>query len=230
MHKAIQKLRAKVLDLAIHGKLVPQDPKDEPAIEILKRINPNYVPCDTSHYEQLPKGWLAIPLKETGIIVLNGFAFKSSLYSPSGIKVIRITNVQDGFVCDDDPKYYSVSHLKEIEKYLLFENDLLMSLTGNVGRVGFLPKEMTPAALNQRVGCLRGGDEIIDKTYLYYYLQCETFKKDCIKSAKGSAQLNISTEWLKTYVILLPPFSEQKRIIQKIKDIFAILDSITEEL
>ena len=230
LQDAIKQTKNKILDLAIHGKLVEQDPNDESASDLLKRIAPNATPCDNSHYEQLPKGWLAIPLKETGIIVLNGFAFKSSLYSPSGIKVIRITNVQDGFVCDDDPKYYSVSHLKEIEKYLLFENDLLMSLTGNVGRVGFLPKEMTPAALNQRVGCLRGGDEIIDKTYLYYYLQCETFKKDCIKSAKGSAQLNISTEWLKTYVILLPPFSEQKRIIQKIKDIFAILDSITEEL
>lgn len=171
-----------------------------------------------------------MPLKETGIQILNGFAFKSTNYVNDGIKVIRITNVQDGYVCDDDPKYYPLSSQDELDKYMLCENDLLMSLTGNVGRVGFLTKEMVPAALNQRVGCLRGGDGIIDKGFLYYYLQCDTFKRDCIDSAKGVAQLNISTEWLKAYQILLPPINEQRRIAKQIDTIFNRLDEISAEL
>ena len=226
----IKQVKSTVLDLAIHGKLVPQDPNDEPAIELLKRINPNFKPCDTSHYENLPSGWIVSSINDIGVKILNGYAFKSSIYRESGIKVIRITNVQDGFVCDDDPKYYPTDYANELQKYMLHENDLLMSLTGNVGRVGFLPKEMLPAALNQRVGCLRGADKILSKDYLYYYLQSNSFKQDCLDSAKGVAQLNISTEWLKEHQIPLPPYGEQLRIVKKISVIFNLIDSISAEL
>ena len=64
LRQSIQKLKSKILDLAIHGKLVPQDPNDEPAIELLKRINPNFKPCDTSHYENLPDGWTVCSIKD----------------------------------------------------------------------------------------------------------------------------------------------------------------------
>lgn len=178
----------------------------------------------------MPNGWAEITIQNTGIQILNGYAFKSTLYVSKGIKVVRITNVQDGYVCDEDPKYYPLMQKHEIEKYMLVENDLLMSLTGNVGRVGFLPPKMIPAALNQRVACLRGGDDVISKYYLYYYLQSELFKKDCLDSAKGVAQLNISTEWLKSYPILLPSLSEQERIVRSIDSIFMILDNINVEL
>ena len=57
-----KKLRQKILDFAIRGKLVPQDPNDEPAIELLRRINPDFQPCDNAHYRQLPKSWSAVPL------------------------------------------------------------------------------------------------------------------------------------------------------------------------
>ena len=230
LKECIKQVKSKVLDLAIHGKLVLQDPNDEHAIELLKRINPNFKPCDTSHYENMPSGWTVSSINDIGVKILNGYAFKSSIYRESGIKVIRITNVQDGFVCDDDPKYYPTDYANELQKYMLHENDLLMSLTGNVGRVGFLPKEMLPAALNQRVGCLRGGDKILSKDYLYYYLQSNSFKQDCLDSAKGVAQLNISTEWLKEHQIPLPPYGEQLRIVKKISVIFNLIDSISAEL
>ena len=186
--------------------------------------------CPISHYENLPQGWSVSSINDIGVKILNGYAFKSSIYRESGIKVIRITNVQDGFVCDDDPKYYPTDYANELQKYMLHENDLLMSLTGNVGRVGFLPKEMLPAALNQRVGCLRGADKILSKDYLYYYLQSNSFKQDCLDSAKGVAQLNISTEWLKEHQIPLPPYGEQLRIVKKISVIFNLIDSISAEL
>ena len=230
LRQSINKLRAKILDLAIHGKLVPQDPNDEPAIELLKRINPHFTPCDTSHYENLPEGWCISSLKDAGIEILNGYAFQSKNYVPNGIKVIRITNVQDGYIVDDDPKYYPISSKGEIGRYLLHENDLLMSLTGNVGRVGFLQKELLPAALNQRVGCIRGTEQVISKKYLYYFLQSDLFKADCIDSAKGVAQLNISTEWLKAYEMPIPPIEEQIRISTKIEQIFTAIDTITAEL
>ena len=220
--KAIDKAKSKILDLAIHGKLVPQDPNDEPAIELLKRINPKFEPCDEAQYENLPRRWVGVSLNDIGV--------ESDLYVSKGVRIIRITNVQDGFICDDNPKYYPTKHLQNIEKYMLYEGDLLMSLTDNVGRVGFLPKNMVPAALNQRVGCLRVTESVIEKKYLYYYFQSKSFKVDCESSAKGVAQLNISTEWLKSYILLLPPIKEQLRIINKIEHLFALLDEIKESL
>lgn len=80
--------------------------------------------------------------------ILNGYAFKSQEYVDHGIRVIRITNVQKGCVIDDDPKFYPLTSESSLSNYMLVEDDLLMSLTGNVGRVGLLGKEFLPAALN----------------------------------------------------------------------------------
>ena len=162
---------------------------------------------------------------------LNGYAFKSKQYVDDGIRVIRIANVQKGKIVDDAPCFYPINTKNEIEKYMLFENDLLISLTGNVGRVGLLTKDMLPAALNQRVSCIRIQDkEVAFFKYLYYYLQQNTFERDCIKASNGVAQLNLSTKWLENYEIYLPYLKEQKLIVAKIEELFSKLDKGVEEL
>ena len=234
LQAAIKQVRAKVLDLAIHGKLVPQDPTDEPASELLKRINPHYTPCDTSHYEnalfEIPQSWAWVKIDDV-LTLMNGYAFKSSQYiSDDGVRIIRITNVQDGYVCDDDPKFYPNSLLDEYTPFLLKEGDLLMSLTGNVGRVGLLPKEMLPAALNQRVACFREKQSLGYLRYIFYLMRSTFFIEACVASGNATAQLNISTNWLKSFRIPLPPLAEQQRIIAKIESIFEILDSIEDSI
>ena len=157
--------------------------------------------------------------------ILNGYAFKSSKYVADGIRVIRITNVQKGFVEDTNPQYYPVSEQREIEKYMLCEGDLLMSLTGNVGRVGLLSAEMLPAALNQRVACIRiRNPAVIYKPFLFHLLNSDYFENKCILASQGVAQKNMSTEWLKEYPI--PSFSMDKQmeiasIFDKIDDLIA---------
>ena len=152
--------------------------------------------------------------------ILNGYAFKSKEYLEDGIRVIRITNVQKGNIEDNDPKYYDISKIKELKNYILKENDLLISLTGNVGRVGLLPKKLLPAGLNQRVGCLRIKDEKnVSIEYLYQYFNSYNFERDCINNSKGIAQKNLSTEWLKNYKVSIPNLNEQNRIVNKLKKI-----------
>lgn len=146
--------------------------------------------------------------------VLNGFAFKSEEYVDSGIRVIRITNVQKGRIHDDDPKFVSADRSKEFSRFLLSEGDLLISLTGNVGRVGVLAGAMLPAALNQRVGALKVRSEKIDRRYLFHILNSETFEREAIKNSKGIAQLNLSSKWVEKYEIRLPPLEEQRRIAE----------------
>ena len=160
--------------------------------------------------------------------ILNGFAFQSKRYVENGIRVIRIANVQDGKIVDEQPCFYPSETKNEIEKYMLKEGDLLVSLTGNVGRVGLIPGDMLPAALNQRVCCLRLKKDNIDLKYLFLYLRRKDFVRECIKASKGVAQLNLSTKWLENYEIPLPSLSEQKRIVDKIEELFSELDSAVE--
>ena len=178
---------------------------------------------------QIPENWCWTKFGAV-IEILNGYAFKSENYVENGIRIIRIANVQDGYIEDEKPVYYPLSTEKEIEKYILRENDLLISLTGNVGRVAFLNASLLPAALNQRVGCLRVRNQTaLSNVFLYYYLLRREFQDSCIKNSKGSAQLNMSTEWLKEQPILLPPFTEQQRIVDRIESLFTKLNEAKEK-
>lgn len=175
------------------------------------------------------KGW---EYKKLGEVcdVINGYAFKSSKYTSQGTRIIRITNVQKGYVVDNDPKFYSDEDFKDLFQYSLFEGDLVMSLTGNVGRVGILQKNMLPAALNQRVACLRVKSEKMQLNYLFHLLNSNLFENAAIQSARGIAQLNMSTEWLKNYIIPLPPLSTQLAIVSELDKINELIRLKKEQL
>ncbi len=177
----------------------------------------------------MKQGW---EIKKLGEIceVLNGYAFKSELYTNEGVRVMRITNVQKGYIVDNDPKFYSEQDMAPIQQYLLRENDLLMSLTGNVGRVGILQKDMLPAALNQRVACLRIKNSSLSNNYLFYLLNSNRFEGDAIFSATGIAQKNMSTEWLKKYNIPIPPLAEQEKIVEELDCLSGIIEKKREQL
>ena len=145
--------------------------------------------------------------------IRNGFAFKSKNYTQTGHRVIRITNVQRGTIEDSNPQFHPKLNFNEHEKYALKEGDILISLTGNVGRVGMLDKNLLPAYLNQRVCHMA----IIDKSnlalkFFFWFLNRTSFEQDCIKNSTGVAQKNLSPNWIKKQKISLPPLAEQKRI------------------
>ena len=162
--------------------------------------------------------------------ILNGFVFKSGKYVDSGIRIIRIANVQKGYIEDEKPAFYPDSEESSIRDYMLEENDLLLSLTGNVGRVALLDKKWLPAALNQRVACFRIKDNRIIKEYLYFALLSDKFENDCIKSSKGIAQKNMSTEWIKGYEIPLPSEQKQREIVSSLEQLSMIIKNKTEQI
>lgn len=164
--------------------------------------------------------------------ILNGYAFKSDKYVDDGIRIIRIANVQKGKIEDNVPAFYPI-HSEGIDKYMLEEGDLLMSLTGNVGRVAVLEKEFLPAALNQRVACLRLKNKKISKGFLFHVLNSDFFEQQCIQNSKGVAQKNMSTEWLKEFEIPLYSIEEQTKIteiLDKIRNIIAKRNDEFEKL
>lgn len=155
--------------------------------------------------------------------ILNGFAFRSEKYVHEGIRIIRISNVQKGYIEDKVPAFYPYNS-KEAIKYELECGDILISLTGNVGRVAILTAEFLPATLNQRVACLRIKNESkLDKSFLFNYLNSDRFEQQCIVSSKGVAQKNMSTEWLKEYEMPDLSIKQQKEISQILSELSALI-------
>lgn len=159
--------------------------------------------------------------------ILNGFAFEGSKYSDKGIRVIRISDVQKGKMSDKDLKFYPLDTVEKIERYLLQESDLVMSLTGNVGRVAMLSKTDLPAALNQRVACLRSKEGIVLTRYLFHFFDQISFENEAMSNATGGGQKNMSTRWLSSYQIPIPCPENPKKSLAIQAEIVRILDAFT---
>lgn len=144
--------------------------------------------------------------------ISNGYAFKSDDYVNVGHRVMRITNVQKGFVVDDDPKFVPNEIATKANNFKLKAGDILVSLTGNVGRVGRVLQQHLPAVLNQRVGLIRPTSSEIDESYLFQILNSDRFEREAIQNSNGVAQLNLSSKWIESYEIPLPSLNDQIRI------------------
>ena len=198
LQATIKQVKSKILDLAIHGKLVPQDPNDEPAIELLKRINPDFTPCDNGHYTQLPEGWSICKLSKLCKIE-NGFAFSSNDYKSEGTPLIRISNIVNNFIDLTDCVY--IQNNAEY-RFVVNKGDLLIAMSGaTTGKMGVYSFERT-AFLNQRVGNIKILDgSLLSADYRNVYMQSKV--DDIIKFAYGGAQPNISASVIGDFDILL---------------------------
>ena len=221
----IKLAKSKVLDLAIHGKLVPQDPTDESASELLKRIDPKAeITSDNGHYQKLPEGWCECKLSDVCVFD-NGYAFSSDNYNDCGIPLIRISNITNTGSID----LSSCVFIQDVpsNKFIVKSGDLLIAMSGaTTGKMGvYLYEE--DALLNQRVGNLKCTDAMLQQ-YRNYYMFA---KSDYIlKIAYGGAQPNISAKAILDIDVMLPPLNEQHRIVAKIEEIFAQLDAIEASL
>ena len=212
----IKQVKSKVLDLAIHGKLVPQDPNDEPAIELLKQINPNFKPCDTSHYENLPSGWSVSTVGEVAQYI-NGRAFKPTEWEKEGIPIIRIQNLND----PNAPYNYSTVNYED--KYLIKDGDLLFAWAASLG--AYIWKGSL-GWLNQHIFKVEP-KEFMNKQYLYYSFM--NLIADFYRQSHGSGMVHITKGKFESTPILIPPLDEQERINITLENIFNILDNISAE-
>ena len=225
LETTISQAKSKILDLAIHGKLVPQDPTDEPAAKLLKRINPKAeIACDNGHYQNLPAGWAMCKLSDLCRIE-NGFAFSSNDYKPQGIPLVRISNVIHNTIDITDCVY--IEGITD-NKFKISKGDLLIAMSGaTTGKMGVYPFDET-AYLNQRVGNIK----ILNKSslspvYRNTYMQSKV--DEILKIAYGGAQPNISASVIGNFDFPLPPYKEQIRIVETVQRIFDQLDVIHRE-
>ena len=222
---AIKRVKSKILDLAIHGKLVPQDPNDEPASELLKRINPKAeITCDNPQYGKLPKGWCSCTLRNVCSFT-NGFAFSSDAYKNNGIPLVRISNITNEGKIDLNSCVYIQDEIDE--QYIIEKGDFLVAMSGaTTGKMGvYTYGEIS--YLNQRVGKIKASKALYTP-YMHYLMYSQV--DNILKMAYGGAQPNISAKAILAIRILLPPLAEQQRIVAKIEDLFTQLDKIEASL
>ena len=225
LQESIKQTKSKVLDLAIHGKLVPQDPNEEPAIELLKRINPKAeIISDNGHYQKLPEGWCLTILGSIG--TWQSGATPSRLrkdYYGGNIPWLKTGDLNDGIITNI-PEFITEKALKETSVKLNPTDSILIAMYGaTIGKIGILS---FPATTNQ--ACCACLDYKIDKMYIFYFLLSNRI--NFVSRGGGGAQPNISKEKIVNTTFPLPPLAEQKRIVSKIEELFHQLNMIEESL
>ena len=204
----IKQTKSKILDLAISGKLVPQDPADEPAIELLKRINPYFKPCDNSHYENKPETWQEI---EMGTICKLYDGEKISGPSMIYIDVKYLRGTKEGEVV-------------ETGKFVTKGSTLILVDGENSGEVFTTPIDGYQGSTFKILGI----SEFFDKEYVL--LLIKRSQKLLRENKVGSAIPHLNKKMFRELIVPVPPLQEQTRIVKAVKDLFNMLDTITAEL
>ena len=234
----IKKLRELILTIAMQGKLVPQDPNDQPASELLKEIEaekrrmvkagkirepkplseikPEEVP-----YE-LPVGWDWVRLGEISE-VNGGFAFKSSKYVNDGVRVVRISDFDEkGF---KNHKIVRYTFSDDLNDFKLEPNNILMAMTGGTVGKTLLVKAMSESmVVNQRVATIKIFQGVLPE-FVNSLMQTDLIQR-VIHTAKNSTNDNISMGDITGFYVPLPPLAEQKRIVARIDQLMARCDEL----
>ncbi len=252
--EAVKELRQTILQLAVQGKLVPQDPSDEPASVLLEKIMAEKeqlvnegtikkvkslppINLDEVPFE-LPEGW---EWSRLGILAVlkGGLAYKSSLFSDSGKhQVIRMGNIRPDYLRPyEKPVFISVDLAEETSKYQIELNDILLTMTGTKGKRDYLYSliiqpghlEAHKLYLNQRLCIIRG--LMLVHEYLNMVIKDDRLLDAIYAQSTGTAnQANIGMVALNNWLLPLPPFAEQHRIVAKVDQLMALCDELESKI
>ena len=230
LQTSIAQAKSKILDLAIHGKLVPQDTNDEPAIELLKRINPKFTPCDNAHYENnpivIPEKWEWVRLSDIAVSELGKTLDKS-----------KNTGIPHEYLCAFNVKWcsFDLSVIKkilleddELERYKVRKGDLLICEGGDVGRAAIWESDYDIYYQNA-LHRVRFNKEINQYFYLYVLQYYKSL--GMVDDVSGGVTIKHFTQnSMKKLFFPLPPIKEQHRIVSLINQYNTILDNISAYL
>ena len=209
LQTAIKQMKSKILDLAIHGKLVPQDASDEPASELLKRINPKaQITCDNGHYAQLPKGWGVISMQDVCKL-------------KDGIKLDNISLIN-----------LDVKYLRGISEGNIINNGKFVPANSYMILVdGENSGEVFKTQIDGYQGSTFKQLDIDKNVYEKYILNVINLHRKALRENKvGSAIPHLNKKLFKAISVPLPPYNEQVRIVEAIKSTFNLLDALKENL
>ena len=245
-----KKLRQKILDLAIHGKLVPQDPNDEPASVLLERIKAekerlikegkikegkikgskkSAKASDTPHYGnvpfEVPDNWVWTDIEHICSKIGSGSTPRGSNYSSKGIPFFRSQNIYNGGLVYEDIKFISEEVHQTMIGTEVLPNDLLLNITGgSLGRCAIVPENFQRGNVSQHVCIMR--PIFVVSEYFHAFVLSSIFSKSM--KITGSGREGLPKYNLERMFFPLPPLSEQHRIVSEIENWFALIDQIEQ--
>ena len=219
LQASIAQAKSKILDLAIHGKLVLQDPNDEPAIELLKRINPKFTPCDNGHYENVPSNWALARVEDIGQLLSGRDLANDECNSEKmGLPyLIGASNIEGN--------NFSFIRWTEKPQVISQMGDILISCKGTIGAI--VKNDIGDMHIARQFMAIRPNTNCITSDYLLICMIAvvEEIKKDARGVIPGIARDDILTK-----VFAIPPINEQRRIIAAINQYHSVLDNISANL
>ena len=239
------RLRQSILQEAIQGRLVPQDPKEEPASELLKRIRKEKeqlvkegklkkkdleskpIEEDEIPFE-IPESWEWVRLNNISKTITKGTTPRGGnvAYSSTGIGFLRAENV-GGFDELDLSKLKFVTeeeHQGFLSRSIIEADDVLITIAGTLGRTALVKEKHLPLNANQAVSIVRlVNSKLLSLKYLIYSLNEPSIQKVLTKQKKVTAIPNLTLEIISDCIIPLPPLSEQKRIVAKVEELFGVM-------
>ena len=224
LETSIKQVKSKILDLAIHGKLVPQDPSDEPASELLKRINPKaQITCDNEHSEKLPQNWTLAKGK-------NIFApMKSTKPKDKEFQYIDIDSIDNRRQIIRKIKTIQTKNAPSRASRFTQKNDVVFSMVRpylrNIAKVA---NDNCIASTGFYV--CSSISQILNSDYCYYLMTSDYVVNGLNQFMKGDNSPSINKGHIDNWLFALPPLVEQQRIVQKIETLFSVLDNIQEAL
>ncbi|CAA6603764.1 putative Type I restriction-modification system, S subunit [Rhodospirillaceae bacterium LM-1] len=233
---AIARLRRFILDLAVRGKLVPQDPNDEPASELLKRIAKEKAKStgrnrflseidDAEKSFDAPASWCWVRMGNV-FSIRTGFAFKSSTYADNGTLVFRVTNFdRDGSFDLSDVVFFPTEKIdSKMSGFLLEPDEIIMVMVGGtIGKTTIIDPSILPALLNQNMWRIRSFGGVMSSKFEYLLI------KNINQSIQGLTQSTHGHFAMSDYekrVFPLPPLAEQHRIVAKVDELMALCDRL----
>ena len=224
----IKHTKSKILDLAIHGKLVPQDPNDEPASELLKRINPKAeITCDNGHYPfVIPSTWIWHKIGTVAQVITGSTPSKSIPdYYGGSFPFYKPSDLDAGRHVVQSSEYLSEKG-KSVSK-IIPSNSIAICCIGSIGKIGYIEKEGTT---NQQINTILPRKTILNPLYCYYVCSSSFFVSQLIDLSSAITISIVNKSRLQSTDIPLPPISEQQRIVAKIEELFSVLDDIQKSL
>ena len=224
IHTGINDCKARILDLAIHGKLVPQDSSDEPAIELLKRINPDLKPSDNLHYgAELPEGWQLCHIQDIASVELG-----------KTLDRLKNTGEEKSYLCALNVKWeaFDLSIIKTIrieasekERYAVRPGDLLVCEGGDVGRSAIWTEQCEMYYQNA-LHRIRFKTQDTCQEFFLYVLRNYKDRGIIDDVCKGVTIKHFTGQVLRSLDLPFPPVKEQVRIVKTVKAYYNVLDEI----
>ena len=240
----IENTKNKVLRLAIQGKLVEQNPNDESASVLLEKIKvqkeqlikekqiKKEKPLPEINQEEkvfeIPDTWKWCRLGEISTVkggkrVPAGYKL---LNTPTDYLYIRVADMKNGTILENDIKYISREIYEKIKNYYIETEDIYMTIAGTIGRVGTVPNKFNRANLTENASKIRC--YYVEKDYIFRVLNSDFIQKQIADKTKKVGQPKLALNQIESLVLPLPPLEEQKRIVAKVNIIMKYMDEIND--